>query len=314
MINYLLKRLVALIPILLIVAIFVFFIIRVVPGNPAAMMLGPEATSEDIEFLSKQMGLDRPIPIQFLEWIFNVVKGDFGNSIFFRGQPVRKVIFEHFKPTLTITLLSITLSTFFGIIFGVLAAINHNNIFDRLMMAIATAGTSIPGFWLGLMAVFYFSINLGILPPAGYKPLSEGLLVSSRYMVLPVLTLAFRSFSLKARMTRSSMLEILGTDYIRTARAKGLSEFIVNYKHAFKNVLIILSTVIGLGFASLLGGTVITETIFNIPGLGRLLVSSVFSRDYPVVEGIVIYFTITLVIVNLITDFFYVIIDPRIKY
>jgi len=314
LINYLLKRLLALIPILIIVAIFIFFIIRVLPGDPAAMMLGPEATAEDVEFLSKQMGLDRPIPIQFIEWISNIVKGDFGNSIFFNGQPVTKVIFEHFGPTLTITLISITLSTLFGIIAGVVAAINHNNIFDRFMMVIATGGAAIPTFWLGLMVVYYFSINLGLLPPTGYKPLSEGLLMSGRYMVLPVLTLVFGSFSLKARMTRSNMLEVLGSDYIRTAKAKGLSELLVNYKHALRNVFITLSTIIGIGIARSLGGSVIIETIFNIPGIGRLLVSSVFSRDYPVIQGIVIFYTIILVSVNLITDIVYVLIDPRIKY
>jgi len=308
------KRLLALIPILLVVGIFVFLLIRLTPGNPAAIVLGPEATSEDIEILSKKMGLDRSILFQFLEWSSNVVRGDFGNSIFFQGQSVAAVIYEHFQPTLTLTLLSITLSIFFGITSGVLAAINHNNFFDRLMMVMASAGSAVPNFWLGLMLVFYFSIKLGILPPCGYKPLSEGLLASGRYMVLPILTMTFGSFSLKARMTRANMLEVLSTDYIRTARAKGLSEFIVNYKHALRNVFITLSTIIGLGFARLLGGAVITETIFNIPGLGRLFVTSILTRDYPIVQGLVIYFTIILVIINLMTDIFYVIIDPRIKY
>jgi len=312
--NYLLKRILALIPILLIVGIFVFFVIRVIPGDPAAMMLGPEATAEDIEALSKTMGLDRSIPIQFVEWSSKVVKGDFGTSLFFQGQPVTKVIYEHFKPTLTLTFLGIVLATFFGIISGVFAAVNHNSIWDRLIMVITSAGLAIPGFWLGLMLVFFFSIKFSILPPAGYKPLSAGFLESYKYLVLPAVTLAFAQTSLISRMTRSNMLEVLGTDYVRTARAKGVSEFIVNYKHALKNVLISVITIIGLAFAHLMGGAVITESIFNIPGVGRLLIRSVMTRDYPVIEGIVLYFAVIWVILNLVVDVLYVIIDPRIKY
>jgi len=297
--NYLLKRILALIPILLIVGIFVFFVIRVIPGDPAAMMLGPEATAEDIEALSKTMGLDRSIPIQFVEWSSKVVKGDFGTSLFFQGQPVTKVIYEHFKPTLTLTFLGIVLATFFGIISGVFAAVNHNSIWDRLIMVITSAGLAIPGFWLGLMLVFFFSIKFSILPPAGYKPLSAGFLESYKYLVLPAVTLAFAQTSLISR---------------RTARAKGVSEFIVNYKHALKNVLISVITIIGLAFAHLMGGAVITESIFNIPGVGRLLIRSVMTRDYPVIEGIVLYFAVIWVILNLVVDVLYVIIDPRIKY
>jgi len=314
LINYILKRILALIPILFIVGVFIFFIIHVIPGNPAAMMLGPEASPEDIEKFSKIMGLDKPVLIQFAEWSSKVVRGDLGKSLFFQGQPVRKVIYEHFKPTLTLTFLGVILAIVFGIITGVIAAINHNNILDRIVMVITSAGVAIPGFWLGLMLVFFFSIKLSILPPCGYKALDTGLLESIKYLILPSITLAFAQTSLISRMTRSNMLEVLRTDYIRTARAKGLSELIVNYKHALKNTLISVITIIGLAFAHLMGGAVITESIFNIPGVGRLLIRSVMTRDYPVIEGVVLYFAVIWVIFNLVIDVSYVIIDPRIKY
>jgi len=297
-----------------IVGIFVFFIIHLIPGNPAAMMLGPEATPEEIDAFSRSMGLDRPIPIQFVEWISNVIKGDFGMSLFFQGQQVTEVVFEHFKVTLTLTVLGVILAIILGIITGVIAAINHNNLLDRIIMVITSAGVSIPNFWLGLMLVLFFSIRLSILPPAGFKPLSAGLGESLRYLILPAITLAFGQTSLIARMTRSNMLEVLRSDYVRTAKAKGLSELMVNYKHALKNVLIPVITIIGLSFANLMGGAVVTEQIFNIPGVGRLLIKSVFTRDYPVIEGIVLYIAAMWVIINLVTDVLYVIIDPRIEY
>jgi len=312
--NYILKRILALIPIMFIVGLFVFFIIHLIPGNPAAMMLGPEATPEEIDAFSRIMGLDRPIPIQFVEWLSNVVKGDFGMSLFFQGQQVTRVVYEHFKVTLTLTFLGIILAIVFGIITGVIAAINHNNLLDRTIMVITSAGVSIPNFWLGLMLVLFFSIRLSLLPPAGFKPLSAGLGESLRYLILPAITLAFGQTSLIARMTRSNMLEVLRSDYVRTARSKGLSELMVNYKHALKNVLIPVITIIGLSFANLMGGAVVTEQIFNIPGVGRLLIKSVFTRDYPVIEGIVLYIAAMWVIINLVTDVLYVIIDPRIEY
>ena len=314
MTNYILKRILALIPIMFIVGLFVFFIIHLIPGNPAAMMLGPEATPEEIDAFSRSMGLDRPIPIQFVEWISNVIRGDFGTSLFFQEQQVTKVVFEHFKVTLTLTVLGVILAIILGIITGVIAAINHNNILDRIIMIITSAGVSIPNFWLGLMLVLFFAIRLSILPPAGFKPLSAGLGESLRYLILPAITLAFGQTSLITRMTRSNMLEVLRSDYVRTARSKGLSELMVNYKHALKNVLIPVITIVGLSFANLMGGAVVTEQIFNIPGVGRLLIKSVFTRDYPVIEGIVLYIAAMWVIINLVTDVLYVIIDPRIEY
>lgn len=314
MASYLLKRLIALIPVLLIVGTIVFFIMRLLPGDPAAMMLGPEATDEEIRLLSTQMGLDRPIPIQFFEWFKKILQGDFGSSLFFRGMPVTQVVFDHFQATLALTILGLILATTVGITMGVIAAAFHNRIIDRTVMLITSAGVAIPNFWLGLMLALIFAILFPILPPAGFKPLSAGLWESVRYLILPAVALAFGQASLIARMTRANMLEVLQFDYIRTARAKGLAEGVVVFKHALKNGLIPTVTVIGLSFANLMGGAVVTEQIFNIPGIGRLLIKSVFTRDYPVIEGIVIYIAAAWVIINLLVDVAYAILDPRVSY
>ena len=302
------------IPVLLIVGVMVFFVMRLLPGNPAALMLGPEATPEEITSLSRTMGLDRPIPIQFFEWFKNVARGDFGTSLFFQGMSVASVVYQHFQVTLLLTLLGLFLSIMFGITAGVAAAAFHDRVMDRTVMLITSVGVSIPNFWLGLMLALLFSIIWPILPPAGYKPLSAGLWNSMKYLVLPAIALAFGQASLIARMTRANMLEALQNDYIRTARAKGLPEWIVVFKHALKNGLIPTITIIGLSFANLMGGAVVTEQIFNIPGIGRLLIKSVLTRDYPVIEGIVLYIAGAWVIINLIVDLTYSFLDPRIKY
>lgn len=314
MLKYLLKRLLAVIPVMFVVGMIVFFLMHLLPGNPAAMMLGPEATLEEIEALSEKMGLNRPIPVQFAEWISNILTGDLGTSIFFQGQAVSKVVYEHFQATLLLTLLGLFLAVSIGLAVGVIAAVFHNRLIDRIVMVITSLGVAIPNFWLGLMLALIFSIMLPILPPAGYKPLSAGIKECLKYLILPAVALAFGQASLLARMTRANMLEVLQNDYIRTARAKGLSEFKVIFKHGLKNALIPTLTVIGLSFANLMGGAVVTEQIFNIPGIGRLLVKSVFNRDYPVIEGIVLYIAAAWVIINLIVDLLYCLLDPRIKY
>jgi peptide/nickel transport system permease protein len=314
MFKYLLKRILAVMPVMLIVGMIVFFLMHLLPGNPAAMMLGPEATQEEIEALSEKMGLNRPIPVQFMEWLSNIIRGDLGTSIFFQGQSVSKVVFDHFQATLLLTLFGLFLAVSFGLVVGVIAAIFHNKIIDRVVMIITSVGVAIPNFWLGLMLALLFSIIFPLLPPAGYEPLSGGFRECFRYLVLPAVALAFGQASLLARMTRANMLEVLQNDYIRTARAKGLSEIKVIFKHGLKNALIPTLTVIGLSFANLMGGAVVTEQIFNIPGIGRLLIKSVFTRDYPVIEGIVLYIAAAWVIINLVIDIFYSILDPRIKY
>jgi len=314
MLKYLLKRILAVIPVMLIVGIIVFFLMHLLPGNPAAMMLGPDATLEEIEALSEKLGLNRPIPVQFVEWFSNIIRGDFGTSIFFQGQPVSKVVFDHFQATLLLTLFGLFLAVSFGLVVGVVAAVFHNKLMDRVVMIITSIGVAIPNFWLGLMLALFFSIIFPVLPPAGYVPLSAGFKECFKYLILPAVAIAFGQASLLARMTRANMLEVLQNDYIRTARAKGLSEIKVIFKHGLKNALIPTLTVIGLSFANLMGGAVVTEQIFNIPGIGRLLVKSVFNRDYPVIEGIVIYIAAAWVIINLVIDILYSILDPRIKY
>ncbi len=314
MLKYLLKRILAVIPVMLIVGIIVFFLMHLLPGNPAAMMLGPDATLEEIEALSEKLGLNRPIPVQFVEWFSNIIRGDFGTSIFFQGQPVSKVVFDHFQATLLLTLFGLLLAVSFGLVVGVIAAVFHNKLMDRVVMIITSIGVAIPNFWLGLMLALFFSIIFPVLPPAGYVPLSAGFKECFKYLILPAVAIAFGQASLLARMTRANMLEVLQNDYIRTARAKGLSEIKVIFKHGLKNALIPTLTVIGLSFANLMGGAVVTEQIFNIPGIGRLLVKSVFNRDYPVIEGIVLYIAGAWVIINLVIDILYSILDPRIKY
>jgi len=314
MVKYIFKRVLAVIPVMLIVGMIVFFLMHLLPGNPAAMMLGPEATLEEIEALSGKMGLDRPLPIQFMEWITNIIRGDLGTSIFFQGKSVNEVVYEHFQATLVLTLFGLFLAVVVGIVIGVIAATFHDMFLDRIVMLITSVGVAIPNFWLGLMLALFFSIWYPILPPAGYKPLSAGIWESMRYLILPAIALAFGQASLLARMTRANMLEVLQNDYIRTAKAKGLSEYNVIFKHGLKNALIPILTVIGLSFANLMGGAVVTEQIFNIPGIGRLLVKSVFSRDYPVIEGIVLYIAASWVMINLLIDLLYSLIDPRIKY
>lgn len=312
--TYILRRLIALIPVLFIVGTIVFFIMHLLPGNPAALMLGPEATQEEINALSRSMGLDRSVFIQFFEWVTNVIQGDFGSSIFFRGMSVTEVVYQHFQVTLLLTFFGLIIAVVFGITLGVLAATFHDRIMDRIVMLVTSIGVSIPNFWLGLMLALVFSITWSLLPPAGYKPLSAGLWNSLKYLILPAVALAFGQASLIARMTRANMLEAIQNDYIRTARAKGLPEWIVIFKHALKNGLIPTVTVIGLSFANLMGGAVVTEQIFNIPGIGRLLLKSVFTRDYPVLEGIVLYIAGAWVIINLLVDLTYSFLDPRIKY
>lgn len=312
--KYILRRLIALIPVLFIVGTIVFFIMHFLPGNPASLMLGPEATQEEIDALSRSMGLDRSVFVQFFEWFKNVIRGDFGSSIFFQGMSVTEVVYQHFQVTLLLTLFGLLIAVVFGITIGVLAATFHDRIMDRIVMLVTSIGVSIPNFWLGLMLALIFSIIWSLLPPAGYKPLSAGLWNSLKYLILPAVALAFGQASLIARMTRANMLEAIQNDYIRTARAKGLPEWVVIFKHALKNGLIPTVTVIGLSFANLMGGAVVTEQIFNIPGIGRLLIKSVFTRDYPVIEGIVLYIAAAWVIINLLVDLAYSFLDPRIKY
>ena len=314
MLNFLVKRFFSMALVLLVVSITIFIVMHLLPGDPAAIMLGPEATNEDVAALKAEMGLDKPVLIQFIEWTGRIVRGDLGNSLFFQNRSVPNVIFDHLEATVLLTLLSLGMATLIGIITGVLAASTHESIFDRSFMFFTSMAVAIPNFWLGLMLVLGFAIMIPIFPAAGYSPLKEGIWSCLSYLVLPSITLAAGAVALIARMTRACMLDVLQNEYIRTARAKGVRQSLVIFKHALRNAIIPVVTVIGMSFANLMGGAVVTESIFNIPGVGRLLIKSVFTRDYPVIEGVVLYIALAWTLINLMVDIIYTIIDPRLEY
>ncbi len=300
--------------VLLVVSVMVFVIMHLLPGNPAAIILGPEASNEEVAALAAEMGLDQPIWVQFVEWVGRLLQGDMGKSIFFQNKPVVEVIADHLEATVLLTVFSLGMAIVVGIVSGVLSAAVHETLWDRGFMFLTSLAVAIPNFWLGLMLALVFSIMIPIFPPAGYSPLSDGLWSSLSYLVLPSITLAAGAVALIARMTRACMLDVLQNEYIRTARAKGVRQSMVIFKHGLRNAIIPVVTVIGMTFANLMGGAVVTESIFNIPGVGRLLIKSVFTRDYPVIEGVVIYIAIAWTVINLLVDVIYTFIDPRIEY
>ena len=313
MTRYILKRILALIPVMLVVAFIVFVLMRLLPGNPAAMMLGPEATTEEIQRLAEDMGLNAPIPVQMVDWFGSIIRGDLGDSIFMR-MPVSQAVFNHLEATVLLTSLALTMSVVLGIVAGVIAAARHNGIIDQIIMFLSSLGVAVPNFWLALMLVLVIALPIAYFPVAGYEPIANvGLFGSLRYLLLPAFALGAGQAAIIARMTRANMLEVLQNDYIRTAKAKGVAGHVVIFKHALKNAIIPTITVIGLCFANLMGGAVVTEQIFSIPGIGRLLITSVFRRDYPLISGIVLYVAAAYVIINLLIDIIYVKFDPRIK-
>lgn len=311
--GYLIKRILALLPVMIVVATVVFTIIHLTPGNPAEVILGEEAEAEDIKALEIEMGLDKPIPVQLSKWFFNMLKGDLGNSLYY-DKPVSKIIIDHTLPTLQLTLFAFCINLILGITIGVIAAAFHNSIIDNILMFFASIGISLPVSWIGLVLMLLFSIKYQIFPVAGYMSFAQDPIRSFIYLMLPALTLGAGASARLARMTRANMLEVLKSDYIKTARAKGVSETIVLFGHAFKNAFVPTLTVLGLSLANMMGGAVVTEQIYGIPGIGRLLIFSVFNRDYPLVQGIVLYIALIYVVINLVIDILYSIIDPRISY
>jgi peptide/nickel transport system permease protein len=312
-VRYLINRIIVLIPVMFVVATVVFFLVHLIPGDPASVLLGPNATPSDVMKIRAQMGLDKPIHVQFVIWLSRIIQGDLGDSIFL-GRSVTQAIYERLEPTLILVVLSSIVAIFIGIPAGVFAAVKPNRWLDKTLMFFAILGVSIPTFWLGLNFIEFFSVLLKWLPAAGYAPLSSGIWESLRYMILPASSLGFNQSALIARICRSSMLEVMQQDYIRTARAKGLMEPWVVLKHALRNVMIPTVTVIGTTFAVLIGGAVVTEIVFNIPGIGLLIINSVLRRDYPVIQGCVLFISAAYVVINLIVDISYVYIDPRVKY
>lgn len=310
---YVVRRLVALIPVALVVGTVAFVLIHLAPGDPASIIAGPDATAEDIERLRVQMGLDRSLPIQLLSWYGRLLQGDLGRSIFLR-KPVVDAILDRVEPTLLLTLFATAIAVAIGVPAGVISARYHNSATDQAFMVLALVGISIPNFLLGLLFVLFFGVWLGWFPVAGYSPLEYGWLGTLRSLVLPAFALGLVQSALIARIARSSMLDVLREQFITAGRAKGLGEPAVVYKHAFKNALIPTITIIGISFAVLISGAVVVETVFNIPGLGRLIVSAVLRRDYPVIQGVILMFSGIYVLVNLLIDITYTLLDPRIRY
>ena len=313
MTQYIVRRLLLALPVMLLVATAVFLLLRIVPGDPAGVMLGSDATEERRLELRRELGLEDPLPVQYVSFLAKVLQGDLGTSYFLR-KPVAEALLERIQPTFVLTLLATLVSVSIGLPTGILAAHWRGSWLDVISMGMAILGASIPTFWMGLNLILVFAVLLGWLPVAGYEPLEKGVGETLRYMILPAFTLGLASSALLARITRSMMLDVLGQDYVRTARAKGLREWIVVLRHALKNAFIPVLTTIGIIVASLLGGAVITEQIFNIPGMGRLLVLAIGRRDFPVIQGAILAIATVYVVVNLVIDVLYSFIDPRIRH
>jgi len=310
---YLARRLMYLLPVMLVVVSIVFLLIHLIPGDPAAVMAGADATPDDVAKMRNVMGLDRPLYEQYGRWLFRTIQGDLGRSIFLE-RPVTTAIAERLEPTVLLTTFSLIVALIIGLPAGILSGAHPNTWLDKGMMVVAMLGVCIPAFWLGLNLIYLFAYKLRLFPPGNYVSLSTSIPTGIYYMLLPSLSLGFGQSALIARMVRSCMLEVLAQDYIRTARAKGLSEKVVVYVHALRNAMVPTSTVIGMTIAVLMGGAVITETVFNIAGVGRLVVSSVLRRDYPVIQGVILFIAFVYVVMNLLVDALYCLIDPRIRY
>lgn len=311
--GYLLRRLLAVIPVLAIVGVLVFAMLRLTPGDPAAVLAGDYATPEQVAAIRTQMGLDRPVPEQLLTWTTRILSGDLGVSIFSQ-QPVSKLIRERVEPTVVLTVVTVLLAVAAAVPMGVLAAWRAGGWLDRVVMSLAVTGYSTPVFVVGYALVYVFAMQLQWFPAQGYAPLDQGWWACLRSVTLPSVTLAFLYMGLIARVTRASVLEILAEDYVRTARAKGLRQPQVLMRHALKNAAVPIVTVVGIGIASLLGGVVVTETVFNIPGLGRLAADAISRRDYPIVQALILLFAATYAVINLLVDLSYLLFDPRIRY
>ncbi len=311
--EYIFRRLITLVPILLLVALIAFMLMHLTPGDPAAIMLGPEAMPKDIEQLREELGLTKPIPVQFVIWLSRALKGNFGNSYYY-GKPVLHIILQRIEPTFLLTSYALIIAVIIGIPSGVIAAVKSNSIADQSTMVMALLGVSMPQFWLALNMIILFSVNLGWFPPTGYRPMASGLMSNLRYLLMPSFALGFGQAALIARMTRATMLEVIQEDYIKTARAKGLRELLVIMKHALRNAFVEIITVIGMIFAVLMAGAFVIEIVFNIPGVGSLVINAVKRRDFPVIQGAMLFIAFVIVLVNLIVDVIYVYLDPRIRY
>ncbi|MBE9224424.1 ABC transporter permease [Phormidium sp. LEGE 05292] len=335
MFKYILKRLLNLLPVLIGITLLVFTLLHLIPGDPAVVLLGEIATPEQIESLRQQLGLNQPLPIQYFHFLFNVIRFDFGKSII-SGIPIIDEITTRWPATFELSVAAMLIALILGIPAGIFAAVRKNSWLDNLLMSSSLIGVSLPVYWLGLLLIYLFAVNLQWLPPSGrisvdvgfnFKPITGFFVLDSllkldiktsqdvlSHLILPAITLGTIPLAIIARITRSAMLEVLSQDYIRTARAKGVPEYFVILKHGLKNAFLPINTTIGLQFGTLLGGAILTETIFSWPGIGSWIYEGILARDYPVVQGGVIFVSVTFVLINLLVDLSYTFLDPRIQY
>ncbi len=313
MLAYIIRRLLSTLIVLAIVGVFVFLLLRLSPGDPAAIIAGDNATEEQIAQMRQRLGLDDPLVVQFTRWAWSILHGDLGISIF-SNAPVIELMRQRMEPTISLALTTLIIAVSIAIVSGVFAAARAGSLGDRAVMAFAVMGFSVPVFVVGYLLVYIFSINLRWLPVQGYKPIADGLWEWLRHLILPSIALGLSYVALIARITRASMLDVLAEDYMRTARAKGVGRSSMLMKHALKNAAVPIVTIIGIGVALLISGVVITETVFNIPGIGRLTVDAISKRDYPIIQGVILVFAGVYVLINLVVDLTYTILDPRIRY
>ncbi|SDR56533.1 peptide/nickel transport system permease protein [Rhizobiales bacterium GAS191] len=313
MARFILRRLISAVPILLLVSLITFGLMRLVPGDPSAVIAGLSATPEQIAAIRSQLGLDQSLPVQLMRWYGGLLHGDLGRSLLL-GQPVVEATFLRLPVTLALSAYALVLTLLIGLISGILAALKQNTIVDQLAMLFAMFGISMPSFWLGLLMILVFAVHLGWLPTGGYIAFTDDPVGWLRTSTMPAISLALLQAGLLARITRSTMLEVLRQDYIRTARAKGLPQRLVVFKHALANALIPITTVIGIILGLLISASVVIETMFSIPGIGQLLTQAVLNRDYPMVQGGLLIVTGLLVLTNLLVDMGYALLDPRVRY
>lgn len=313
MTAYIVRRLASMIPVLLIVGVVIFFLIHLTPGDPAAVILGSSATQDQVAALRHELGLDAPLFTQFFVWAGHVVTGHLGESIY-SHQPVSAVLAAHVAPTISLTAIAFVLGILIAVPTALLAVWKRNTLLDSAFMSVSILGVSIPNFWLALVLILVVAVQLKVLPVSGYVPIEQGLWPWFSHLLLPAFVLAVQQAALTARMLRDGMLEVVHQDYIRTARAKGLGERPVIAKHAFRNAMVPTITVVGVSLAKLLGGAVVTEQIFVVPGLGNLLVDSIGRRDFPVIQGVILLVALIYLGVNLLVDIAYGLLDPRIRY
>ncbi len=313
MLSFIARRLLATVPVLAMVAVFVFLMLRLTPADPAAILAGDNATTEQVAQIRSKLGLDQPLLTQFAIWSGRLLHGDFGESFFFK-KTVAELIVQRLEPTLALATVTILLSILIAVPLGVIAAYRHEAWIDRFVMALSVFGFSVPVFVIGYLLIYVFAITLGWLPVQGYRSITQGFWPFFERLILPASTLSVIYVALIARITRASMLEVMNEDYIRTAQAKGLSDMAVLIRHGLRTAAIPIVTVIGIGIALLIGGVVVTESVYGIPGIGRLTVDAVLARDFPTIQAVVLLFSFVYVLVNLAIDLAYVLLDPRIRY